>query len=130
MEAQEDEDEEDNEEEEDHAKRCAAVTAGPAAGVVAGPASDAVATGTVTHINFWTALQASCFPSTLAPCLTEFSLSFVALYLSLFFNLLYVISVTHVHISFQSNVCLLCTFVILHHFTIYSLRSPLHVPTI
>src|SRR5258708_14127557 len=30
----------------------------------------------LAHIKFWTALQASCFPSTLASCLTEFSLSF------------------------------------------------------
>jgi hypothetical protein len=88
----------------------------------------------VAHINFWTALQASCFPSTLASCLTDTYLSFlflfVALYLPLFFNSLYVISVTHVLLSFQSNVCLLCTFVILHHFTIYPLRFPLHIRTV
>jgi len=57
----------------------------------------------VVHVNFWTTLQASCSPSTLASSLTEFlSLSRVISSFVLFFLLtLYVISVTPVLFSYQ-----------------------------
>ncbi len=62
-------------------------------------------------------MQASRLPSAFASSLTEFFSYSLLRHISLcFFDLLYVVSVTHVPLPFNSNACLLYSFVILHRF--------------